>query len=225
MPDIEALRRHFRDALTADPAGAYRDWYRAQEELRSSGEAEASRALADDLWDSLAQFEFPSPEARARFLHNAAVFFGSPGPSADLARARGLFGEALEHFAREDDGGWQARVLHNHATALTNLGETNADLAEAIGLFERALAWRTSEHEIARGVTLHNLGLALRRRADFDPARAVEHLQASADALTEAVEIRERQGLSEGLAVSRRQLEMTRERLGAPSEDRDRFRP
>ena len=48
------------------PTGAYRDWYRAQEELRSSGEAEASRALADDLWDNLARFEFPSPVARAR---------------------------------------------------------------------------------------------------------------------------------------------------------------
>jgi tetratricopeptide (TPR) repeat protein len=224
MPDLEALRRHFRQALASDPAGAYRDWFRAQEELRSSGEDETSRALADDLWESLPVLEFPSPDARARFLHNAAVFFGSPGPAADLARARGLFEEALDHFAKERDGGWQARVLHNYATALTNLGATDAELGEAVVLFERALAWRTSDHEIARGVTLHNLGLALRRRADLDPARSAEHLEASAGALAEAVAIRERQGLADGLAISRRQLAITRERLAAPAEDRDRFR-
>ena len=225
MTDLDALRRHFRQALASDPAGAYRDWYRAQEELRSSGEAEASRALADDLWENLAEFDFSSPEARARFQHNAAVFFGSPGPSADLVRARGLFEEALDHFASGDDGGWPARIRHNFATALANLGRTDAELEEAIGLFEQALEWRTSEQEIARGVTLHNLGLALRRRADLDPARSAAHLEASVRALEEAVAIRERQGLRDGLETSRRQLAITRERLAAGPEERDRFRP
>jgi tetratricopeptide (TPR) repeat protein len=225
MTDLDALRRHFRQALASDPAGAYRDWYRAQEELRSNGEAEASCALADDLWQTLASFDFPSPEARARFLHNAAVFFGSPGPSADLDRSRKLFDEALAHFEKADDGGWPARVRHNFATALANLGQSDGELAEAIALFERALEWRTSDQEIARGVTMHNLGLALRRRADLDPARSAEHLAASVRALEEAVAIRERQGLPEGLETSRRQLAITRERLASGSEDRDRFGP
>ena len=225
MTDLDALRRHFRLALASDPAGAYRDWYRAQEELRSTGDAEASCALAEDLWQSLASFDFPSPEARARFLHNAAVFFGSPGPSADLARSRKLFEEALAHFENGDDGGWPARVRHNFATALANLGQTDGELAEAIGLFERALEWRPSEQEIARGVTLHNLGLALRRRADLDPARSAQHLEASVRALEEAIAIRERQGLPEGLETSRRQLAITRERRAAGPEERVKFQP
>ena len=209
MPDTESLRRHFREALAADPTGAYR------EELRSGGEGDAARSLADDLWVCLPELHFPGAEERARFFHNAAVFYGSPGPAADLARARRLFDEALRHFAGGPDGGWHARALHNFATAIANLGESDAELAEAVALFEGALRWRTSEHEIARGVTLHNLGLALRRRADLDPARAGEHLAARAAALEEAAAIRERQGLREGLAQSRRHLEITRARLAS----------
>ncbi len=68
-------------------------------------------------------------------------------------------------------------------------------------------------------MTLHNLGLALRRRADFDPARAPAHLQASAAALTEAVSIRERNGLAEGRALSQRHLAITLERLSAAGSD------
>ncbi len=218
MADLEALRRHFREALASNPSGAYRDWYRAQEELRTNGEAEVARALADDLWDRLPALAFPSAEERARFLHNAAVFYGSPGPAADLARARRLFADALGHFAEDAEAGWHARTLHNLATALANLGESEAELSEAVALFERALAWRTSEREIARGVTLHNLGLALRRRAELDPTRSAEHLAGSAAALEEAAAIRERQGLTEGLAHSQRQLAITRERLAAATE-------
>ncbi len=218
MADLESLRRHFREALATNPAGAYRDWFRAQEELRANGEAEVSRALADDLWDRLPALAFPSAEDRARFLHNAAVFYGSPGPAADLARSRRLFADALGHFAEDAEGGWHARVVHNLATALSNLGESEAELSEAVALFGRALAWRTSEREIARGVTLHNLGLALRRRAELDPTRSAEHLAGSAAALEEAAAIRERQGLTEGLAHSQRQLAITRERLAAVKE-------
>jgi hypothetical protein len=217
LTDLEALRRHFRDALASDPAGAYRDWFRAQEQLRHDGRDAEARALAEDLWELLPHLPFEGADARARFLHNAAVFYGSPGPAADLGRARRLFAEALERFGADPDGGWQARALHNCATALANLGETEAELAEAVALFERALAWRTAEREIARGVTLHNLGLALRRRAELDPERAADHLAGSAAALEEAVEIRERQGLADGLANSRRQLALTRERFEAAS--------
>ena len=213
MTDLEDLRRHFRKTLAADPVGAYRDWFRAQEELRESGDAARARVLADDLWAFLPELPFPAPEERARFLHNAAVFFGSPGPAANLPRARALFGEALEHFAEDTDSGWRARALHNFATALSNLGSSADELAESVALFEAALVWRTAEREIARGVTLHNLGLALRRRAELDPGRAAAHLEASAAALSEAVSIRERNGLAEGRALSQRHLAITLERL------------
>ncbi len=222
--DRDPLRRHFRDALAADPRSAYRDWFRAQEELCDAGRDADACTLADDLWEQLPSLGFADAGARARFLHNAAVFYGSPGPAAHLARARALFSEALGHFTAAgagDDGGWHARTLHNFATALSNLGADDRDLAEAIALFERALLWRTTEQEIARGVTLHNLGLAWRRRADVDPPRASAHLAASAAALEEAIVIRERQGLVEGLAGSQRQLAVTRARqAGTPEESR-----
>jgi len=64
-------------------------------------------------------------------------------------------------------------------------------------------------------VTLHNLGMALRRRAELDPGLAAAHLEASAAALSEAVSIRERNGLAEGRALSERQLAITLERLSA----------
>lgn len=219
MTDLDALRRHFRETLAADPVGAYRDWFRAQEELRDAGDAARARALADDLWELLPALPFPAEEERARFLHNAAVFFGSPGPAADLPRARALFGRALAHFAEDNEGGWRARALHNFATALVNLGSREAELAESVTLFEHALRWRTSEREIARGVTLHNLGLALRRLAELDPERAAAHLGASALAFEEAVRIRERNGLAEGRALSLRHLAITRERLSAAGAD------
>ena len=202
----EELRRHFRAALAGDPVGAYRDWFRAQEELCEHGDVETARALADDLWELLPTLPFDAEEQRARFFHNAAVFYGSPGPAADLSRARRAFAVALEHFAEGAENGWHARALHNFATALSNLGDTPEELGEAVALFDRALAWRTSEREIARGVTLHNLGLALRRLAELDPKRASEHLASSAAALREAVGIRERHGLAEGRALSERHL-------------------
>jgi tetratricopeptide (TPR) repeat protein len=206
MPNRTELRGHFRAALAADPVGTYRDWFRAQEELREEGDFETARALADDLWELLPCLAFGAPEERARFFHNAAVFYGSAGPAADLARARRSFAEALRHFASDDESGWRARTLHNLATALSNLGRSRDDVAEAVALFEQALGWRTSEREIARGVTLHNLGLALRRLAELDPTGAAAHLTASAAALREAVAIRERNGLAEGRALSERHL-------------------
>jgi len=208
------LRRHLREALAADPAGAYRTWFRAQEELREAGEAEAARALADDLWDLLPSLPFFDDDARARFFHNVGVFYGSPGPAADLDRARRSFAEALDHFRAHDEAGWRARALHNLATAISSLGTSAQELGEAVRLFEQALEWRTSEREIARGVTLHNLGLALMRRADLEPERSREHIDAAAAALEEAVEIRTRHGLAEGCAASQRQLELARRTRG-----------
>jgi hypothetical protein len=219
MSSTEALCAHFRDALRADPTGAYRDWFRAQEQLRERGEGETACALADDLWDLLPELPFGADEERARFFHNAAVFYGSPGPAADLARSRAAFARALAHFERDagGDGGWHARALHNLATALSNLGTTPADLSQAVALFEQALGWRTAEREIARGVTLHNLCLALRRLAELSPGRAAAHLDASAAALREAIAIRARNGLAEGRALSERHLALTLARIGEQS--------
>jgi hypothetical protein len=159
-------------------------------------------------------FSFDSTVERARFRHNAAVFFGSPGPAADLSRARPLFEEALGYFSEHADDGWRARVQHNFATALSNLGTTPADIEEALRLFEDALSWRTTEREIARGVTLHNMGLAWRRLAEIAPERRREALLQGAASLREAIAIRERHGLAEGLEASRRELARTLEALG-----------
>jgi hypothetical protein len=199
------LLRHFRSAFAADPSTAYREWFRAQEELRDAEgdrEADIARALADDLWASLDELSFPTGDARARFLHNLGVFLGSPGPAADLERSRRVFLGAIEIFQAAGDGAWLARAQHNFATSVSNLGTTAADLEESLRLFDHALAWRTSEREIARGVTLHNRGLALRRLAELDPEGAPEHLAASARSFEEAAEIRDRHGLADGRARS-----------------------
>ena len=202
-----------RDALRASPAEAYRDFFRLQERLRDEGEASRARDLAQELWDVLPELAFESGEDRARFHHNVAVFFGSPGEAADLSRARKCFAVARDWWREPEDSGWHARVLHNFATSLSNLGATPEDLSEAVALFERALAWRTLEREIARGVTLHNLGLALRRLAELDREHAGEHLEASATALREAAGIRGRHGLAEGHALSLFHLGLTLETL------------
>ena len=214
MGTHDALRRHFQDALSADPVGAYRDWFRTQEELRERNDGDTARMLADDLWAMLPGLGLEPAEMRARFLHNVAVFFGSPGPASSLCRARTCFTSALEHFSSDPETGWHARAVHNFATALSNLGATAEELRESVALFEKALVWRTSEREIARGVSLHNLGLALRRLAELDAANASAHLDASAAALREAVTIRERHNLAEGRVSSQRQLELTLGRLG-----------
>jgi tetratricopeptide (TPR) repeat protein len=221
---LERTRAHFRAAFRADPAGAYRDWFRLQEELREREDGENSRALADDLWAFLRDLSFPEEEKRARFFHNVAVFFGSPGPAADPARARECFSAALAHFDEHDESGWHARILHNFGTSLSNLGETASDLSESVALFERALTWRTTEREIARGVTLHNLGIALRRLAELEPELVADRLERSATALREAAEIRGHHGLAEGHALSLFHLALTLEALKRTEEARLCFR-
>jgi tetratricopeptide (TPR) repeat protein len=194
---------------------AYRDFFRLQERLRDEGDAARARELADELWRVLPELAFESGEERARFHHNVAVFFGSPGEAADLARARACFAVAREWWQEPEDTGWHARVLHNFATALANLGSTESELAEAVDLFGRALEWRTSEREIARAVSLHHLGLAWRRLGELSPERAPVALEKSAAALTEAAEIRARHGLAEGEALSLFHLAVSLERVGS----------
>lgn len=192
--------------------------------MRDRGDAAAARALADDLSESLAELSFPSPEERARFFHNVGVFFGTPGPAADLSRARACFDVALGHFTAPEETGWHARVLHNFGSALSNLATSPDELAESVSLFERALEWRTAQREIARGVTLHNMGLALRRWAEFVPARSIELLERSAAALSDAIEIRSRHGLAEGRALSLFHLGLTLEALSRVEEAREAYR-
>ena len=233
-PDGPAeLVAHFADAFRADPVAAYRDWFRVQEELAERRDESTARALADQLWSTLPTLSFETEEARARFLHNVAVFFGTPGPAADLARARETFAVALAHFSQHQETGWRARALHNFATALSNLGQTPAELEESVALFQEALGWRTPERAIARGVSCHNMGIVLRRLAELDPARSEGHLEASAAALREAVAIRETHNLAEGHALSLFQLGLTLEELeqidearlifGAAAEEFDRL--
>lgn len=155
---------------------------------------------------------------RGRFLHNVAVFFGSPGAAADLARARHCFTQALDAFSAPDEGGWHARILHNFASAISNLGDSPEELRESVGMFERALAWRTAERAIARGVTLHNMGIVLRRLAQLDPDNADSHLAASGEAFREAAAIREAHGLAEGHALSLFHLGLTLEAAGRAEE-------
>src|SRR5262249_20758680 len=80
------------------------------------------------------------------------------------------------------------------------------ELSEAVALYRRALELRTPEKEIARAATLHNLGLALRRLAELDAAGSGAHLKAGVEVLREALELRRRQGLSEGPAPTPSQL-------------------
>jgi len=215
----DRLRAHFREAFRSEPSEALRQWFRAQEELRRGKEDELSAALSEDLWEDLPALSFDSEEARARFFHNVAVFFGSPGPAADLGRARAGFAVALTHFAIDREDGWRARALHNLATAIGNLASSATELEESVRIFDEALEWRTRDREIARAVTLHNRGLAFARLAELDPSRAREHLEAGAKGLAEAVEIRARLGLAEGLAASRKVLEEIEFRLSRDRRD------
>ena len=219
----ETLLRHFQARLADSPADAYREWFRLQEELRENGESEIARALAEDLWAALPGLGFASQEEKARFFHNVAVFFGSPGPAADLDRARIAFREALQHFSAHGDDGWRARALHNLATAVSNLGRTPVELADSVDFFERALEWRTPERPIARAATLHNQGIAWKRWAALEPARAPELLDRAIAAFREAIAIRERERLAEGRARSLLQLAEALDRSadrGGPQEER-----
>lgn len=214
----EALRR-FRAAFSENPVAAFRDWYRFQETLRDR-DAALSRALADDFWSSLEGIGPVLARAgagdRARFFNGAGAFFGSPGPAADLGRARECFRRVLLDWTREADPDAHARALHNLASAVSALGATREELSEAVSLYRRALELRTEEKEIARAATLHNLGLALRRLSELDPDGSRGHLAGSVAALREALELRRRQGLSKGDASTLFQLGLTLRLLDDP---------
>lgn len=214
----DALRR-FRAAFAENPVATFRAWYRFQEELRERDPA-FSRTLANDLWSNLEEVGLAvsrcSADERARFFNGAGAFFGSPGPAADLERARECFRRVLLEWTRERDPDAHARALHNLASAIAALGATRGELSEAVSLYGRALEFRTEKKEIARAATLHNLGLALRRLAELDPESGRGHLAGSVAALREALELRRRQGLSKGDASTLFQLGLTLRLLDDP---------
>lgn len=224
----EDVRERLRAGFAANPAEAFRLFFHLQEQLKEARRDEDARLLAEDLWALLAGLSFSGGRERARFLHNFAVFLGSPGPAADLARSRELFARALGGWGAAEDAADVARARHNEGNALQNLGTRAEELAEAVALYERALVYRTGERAIARGVTLHNLGAALRKLALLsEPPGPL--LVRSEEALLESIEIREAEGLLEGLASSWFQLGLTLEaaadtgRVGAAAAARAAF--
>ena len=129
-------------------------------------------------------------------------------------RAREAFGVALGHFARDDESGWRARAPTTWPRRSRTSDPDPEDLVEAVGLFDEALSWRTVEREIARGVTLHNLGLALRRLAELEPARAVDHLEESGRRCARRSRSASGTASSEGRALSERHLAVSLACLG-----------
>jgi tetratricopeptide (TPR) repeat protein len=214
--EISGVRERFRGLFRADPAAAYPEWFHLQERLREEGLDALALELADDLWRMIPELEFPGPAERVRFLHDVGVLFGSPGPAGDLSRARACFEAALSAWDAEREPAARSRAQHNLANALANLGSTEGELEEALALYEAALEWRSSEREIARGVTRHHMGLAWRKLAALRPETRKAALDKSAEALREALEIRARYGLSEGHAMSCFHLGVTLKESGSP---------
>jgi len=214
----ERILSLFRARFEAEPLPAFREWYRAQEELAEAGEKTLSVALADDLWAFLAATGIAGDE-RGRLFNNAGTFYGKPGVAADLGRAEACFRTALEAWSGDEEK--RGRALHNLGSALSTLAADAGDLARGIASLESALEHR-GDHEIARAVTLHHLGIARRRLAERSSEAGAE-LERSADALSEALVLRERHGLAAGVASSRFQLAATLAALGREGEARATF--
>jgi tetratricopeptide (TPR) repeat protein len=210
--EVEVLRRELKDAFRRDPREAMRVWFRLQEDLHEDGEV--SRVLAQDLWELRGTLGLSAAE-RARFDHTLGVFFGTPGPACDLLRARECFAAALEVWTPEMDPSAHARAQHNWGNALNNLASGAPELREAVACFDRALEYRSEEFEIARAVTFHSRGIALRRLAGLSREGPREPLEKSMASLAAALEIRERLKLRDGTANSLLQLGLSQLALAA----------
>lgn len=221
-PDAPALVARFRALFAQDPKGAFRDWFVLQEHLKEREEEEASeraRALASDLYDIRGTLVFSSNEEAGIFLHNLAVFFGSRGPAADLAVALLLFEESSSAGYGSRDLEALGRLEHNRGNALQNLARSREDLLEALASYERALAVRDTTRPIARGVTLHARGLALRKLAEAgaeaDPTERAARLRSAISSLEESLSLRSSEGLARGVEETTRALEEARRALEA----------
>lgn len=200
--DAARLRSALRARFALEPIAAFRDWYRAQGELAEAGEDLLCAALADDLWELLGAR--PADEDEGKLWNNAGAFYGTPGPAASLDRARECFRRAIAAWDGDPDR--RARALHNLGSALAALGTSADDLESAVTAFEEALVYRDARREIARAVTLHHLGIALRKLAERAPASRACRLDRSVGALEESLALRRRHGLLQGTASSRFQL-------------------
>jgi hypothetical protein len=192
----------FRRLFAEDPRAAFRDWYVLQEHLRDEGTTESSalaRTLASDLWDMRGRVAFSSKGEEATFLHNLAVFFGSRGPAESLELSLSLFEESLNAgYGGGDPEAW-ARLSHNRGNALQNLARSADDLRESLVSYERALNVRDASRRIARGVTLHALGILLRKLAESEPERRDAHLRAAIAAFEESLSLRSEERLERGM--------------------------
>jgi len=211
----EAFVARFRAAFPAAPRDTFREWYLLQDELREGGHDDVARALADDLWALAPALPFAADGERASFFHNFAVFLGSLGPAASLARSREAFRVALGIWPPGSSD--HARAQQNEANAIQALAKSKGELDEAIALYREALVVRTAA--VARGVTLHNLGVAFRRLAELDPGRRDEHLGESEAALRAALALRREKGLGEGEALTLFHLALTQQARTRPDAD------
>jgi tetratricopeptide (TPR) repeat protein len=218
LPAAPALVARFRALFAESPKAALRDWVVLQEHLRDEGgdeAAEKARALASDLLDIRGALVFSSNEERAAFLHNAAVFFGSRGPAESLRLSLTLFEESLSTgYGTRDIEAW-ARLHHNRGNALQNLARSREDLLEALACYERALTVRDATRPIARGVTLHALGLALRKLAEAEPAAREARLRSAVSSLEESLLLRSSEGLARGVEETSNALAEARVALAA----------
>jgi tetratricopeptide (TPR) repeat protein len=218
LPGAPALVARFRALFADDPRAAFRDWFVLQEHLRDENgdeAAEKARALATDVLDIRETLVFSAKEEEATFLHNLAVFFGSRGPAESLPLSLSLFEESLSTgYPSRDPEAW-ARLQHNRGNALQNLARSREDLLEALACYERALTVRDATRPIARGVTLHARGLALRTLAEAEPASREERLRSAVSSLEESLSLRSSEGLARGVAETSRALDEARGALAA----------
>lgn len=218
LPAAPVLVARFRALFAQDPKAALRDWFVFQEHLRDERTEEAgetARTLASDLLGIRDTLVFSSNEEEGTFLHNLAVFFGSRGPAADLASSLLLFEESSSAGYGSSDPEAQGRLSHNRGNALQNLARSREDLLEALGCYERALAVRDAARPIARGVTLHARGLALRKLAEAEPESRAARLRSAISSLEESLSLRSSEGLPRGVEETARALAEARRALEA----------
>jgi tetratricopeptide (TPR) repeat protein len=210
----------FRRRFAEDPRAAFRDWYVLQEHLRDDRERqeeseETARALASDLGNIRGTLVFSSKKEEATFLHNLAVFFGSRGPAESLSLSLLLFEDSLgAGYGSEDPEAW-ARLFHNRGNALQNLARSADDLEESLACYERALTVRDPSRRVARGVTLHALGILLRKLAEAEPERRDAHLRAAISAFEESLSLRSQEKLERGMAETASALADARRALAS----------
>ncbi|HQQ78511.1 MAG TPA: hypothetical protein PLB01_14245 [Thermoanaerobaculia bacterium] len=222
LPEAPGLVARFRVLFAEDPRTAFREWFVLQEHLRERKEAEVSersRALASDLLDMRGMLDFSSNEEKAVFLHNLAVFFGSRGPAEDLHSSLLLFEESSSAGYGSDDLEALARLDHNRGNALQNLARSREDLVEALACYGRALEIRDATRPIARGVTLHARGLALRTLAEVAGAAGPEEraalLRSAISSFEESLSLRASEDLVRGVEETSRALDEARRALEA----------